>query len=141
MTESLSQTAHMLDLLDAITDVRVRNPELRPAVLAALRLASSNGHIRAGRLYSLRFDGEINAIIAHGDANDDDFVNPQDATRIRTLLADPTGAALTPDGADRCSVRDGPLDCDLVDWVVLSRAMPAPGQAPGIAPVCAAANP
>ncbi|MDA3959307.1 MAG: sigma-54 dependent transcriptional regulator [Planctomycetota bacterium] len=59
----------ILDLLDAITEVRVKNPELRTAVLAALRLASANGHARSGRLYSLRFDGEISAIIAHGDSS------------------------------------------------------------------------
>ena len=59
----------ILDLLDAITEVRVKNPELRSAVLAALRLATSNGHLTAGSLYSLRFDGEISAIISHGESS------------------------------------------------------------------------
>ncbi len=62
-------TTTLLDLLDAITDVRVKNPELRSSVLAALRLASSEDLITAGRLYSLRENGDITSIISHGGAS------------------------------------------------------------------------
>jgi len=60
---------HLLDLLDAITEVRVGNPELRQSVLAALRLAIGEGHLGAARLHSLRNDGSTEAIIAQGDAS------------------------------------------------------------------------
>ena len=62
-------TTSLLDLLDAITECRVQNPDLRPAVLSALRLCSANGHIRGGRLYSLNQFNEITAIIAQGDSS------------------------------------------------------------------------
>ena len=65
-------TTSTLDLLEAITEIRVLNPELRPAVLATLRLAALNGHITAGRLYSFRHDGQIAAIIGHGDSTQDE---------------------------------------------------------------------
>ena len=58
----------LLDLLDAITEARVANPQLRPSVLAALRLAHGAGMLRSGRLHTLRLDGEDRAIIAHGEA-------------------------------------------------------------------------
>lgn len=75
-----------------------------------------------------------------GDANADDFVNHEDVERIRLLLADPIGQALTAVGATRCSVRHGLVDCDVADVATLARALPAPGLAPGIQPVCSAAN-
>ncbi|TVR44478.1 MAG: sigma-54-dependent Fis family transcriptional regulator [Planctomycetota bacterium] len=59
----------LLDLLEAITEIRVRNPELRQSVLSSLRLCMSLGGLASGRLYCLRFDGSITAIIAHGDAS------------------------------------------------------------------------
>lgn len=75
-----------------------------------------------------------------GDANDDAFVGPKDGDRIRGLLANPAGAALTPAGASKCSVIGSDTDCNVADWAVLRRAYPLPGVGPGIAPVCAAAN-
>ena len=57
----------LLDLLDAATEARVANPGLRPSVLAALRLANGNQLLRAGRLVTLRHDGEIREIFAHGE--------------------------------------------------------------------------
>ena len=69
VTNTSEPACSILDLLDAITEVRVSNPELRAAVLSALRLAATNGHVRSGRLYSLRMDGEISAIIAHGEGD------------------------------------------------------------------------
>jgi len=59
----------LLDLLDAITEARVANPQLRASVLASLRLAHGNNHLRSGRLHTLRLDGEERAIITHGDAS------------------------------------------------------------------------
>lgn len=58
----------LLDLLDAATEARVANPQLRPSVLAALRLAAGSGLLRAGRLFTLRHDGQVREIIAHGEA-------------------------------------------------------------------------
>ena len=67
----------LLDLLDAITDVRVKNPELRSSVLAALRLTTSVQQVKAGRLYVFHPNGDTRSIIAHGGASvteDDDQV-------------------------------------------------------------------
>ncbi|TVR12931.1 MAG: sigma-54-dependent Fis family transcriptional regulator [Planctomycetota bacterium] len=60
---------HLLDMLEAITEIRVRNPEMRASVLSALRLANAQGLLSAGRLYSLRFDGSISTIISDGEAS------------------------------------------------------------------------
>ncbi|MBA3845757.1 MAG: sigma 54-interacting transcriptional regulator [Planctomycetes bacterium] len=59
----------ILDLLDAITEARVANPQLRPSVLAALRFATGDGLLRAARLVTLRHDGVERAIMAHGEAS------------------------------------------------------------------------
>jgi transcriptional regulator with GAF, ATPase, and Fis domain len=59
----------LLDLLDAATEARIANPQLRPSVLAALRLAAGNGLLRSGRLVTLRHDGGVKEIIAHGQAS------------------------------------------------------------------------
>lgn len=77
-----TSTAELLDLLDAITEIRVSNPELRPAVLASLRLMSSIGRISAGRLYSLSHDHSVSAIIAHGQT-----AITEDEDRSRIALA------------------------------------------------------
>jgi transcriptional regulator with PAS, ATPase and Fis domain len=61
-------TSTLIDLLDAATEARVNNPQLRPSVLSALRLAGGAQLLRAGRLYTLRHDGEVREIIAHGEA-------------------------------------------------------------------------
>lgn len=68
MTQNNTELA-LLDLLDAITDVRVTNPEMRASVLSALRLTSGQNLITAGRLYILRENGELNTIISHGGAS------------------------------------------------------------------------
>lgn len=64
----------LLDLLDAATEARINNPQLRPSVLAALRLAQANNLLTAGRLITLRHDGGVREIIAHGEPslNEDD---------------------------------------------------------------------
>ncbi len=61
-------TTPLLDLLDAATEARVSNPQLRPSVLSALRLAQGSGLLTAGRLLTLRHDGAIREIIAHGES-------------------------------------------------------------------------
>ncbi len=58
----------LLDLLDATTEIRVTNPQLRPSVLASLRLAAGGGYLVAGRLTTFRHDQEIREIISHGDS-------------------------------------------------------------------------
>lgn len=83
MSKIAGPSCSLLDLLDAITEVRVRNPDLRPAVLSALRLAESSGHIEAGRLYSLRHDGEVAAIIAHGKPSHDEEADLDLVRRLR----------------------------------------------------------
>ena len=59
----------LLDLLDAITEVRVANHQLRASVLASLRLAAAAGALKAARLITLRHDDQVKEIIAHGDAS------------------------------------------------------------------------
>src|SRR3954468_24711928 len=73
----------LLDLLDAATEARVANPQLRPSVLAALRLANSSGLLRAGRLITLRHDGEVREIIVHGDSGRSEEADRLLMTRTR----------------------------------------------------------
>ncbi len=72
----------ILDLLDAATEARVANPQLRPSVLAALRLANGSGLLRAGRLVTLRHDGDVREIIAHGEPSQN-----EDADRALVVQA------------------------------------------------------
>src|SRR5277367_4379826 len=67
--DSLAMSNPILDLLDAATEARINNPQLRPSVLSALRLAHGAGLLRSGRLMTLRHDGEIREIIAHGETS------------------------------------------------------------------------
>src|SRR4051812_13242935 len=59
----------LLDLLDAATEARVNNPQLRPSVLASLRLGTSAGYLRFGRLTTFRHDSEIREIISQGECS------------------------------------------------------------------------
>ncbi len=77
----------LLDLLDAATEARVSNPQLRPSVLSALRLATGAGLIAAGRLLTLRHDGEVREIIAHGDATLSEEADQQLVARCRDAHA------------------------------------------------------
>ena len=74
--------SHLLDLLDAATEARVNNPQLRPSVLASLRLGASAGYLRYGRLTTFRHDSEIREIISQGECTQSD----EEQTRI-TLQA------------------------------------------------------
>ncbi|MEK7412807.1 MAG: sigma-54 dependent transcriptional regulator [Planctomycetota bacterium] len=93
-------TGSLIDLLDAITDARVANPSFKPSVQAALRLACATKLIAAGRLLSLRFDGQVREIIVHGtpsQSEDEDLaltysVRDQHATITRgSITALPLG--------------------------------------------------
>lgn len=128
-TTDLPITDDLLDLLEAVTEIRVRNPELRASVLSALRLASSNGLIACGRLYSLRFDGSVSTIIAHGEATQaedadrelvEQIVNDRQVTSADGVTAYPLGGerrlygVILIEGADD---RTGRLLADLfVQW-------------------------
>jgi transcriptional regulator with GAF, ATPase, and Fis domain len=79
----------LLDLLDAITEVRVRNPDLRQAVLASLRLAIGEGWIRAGRLYVQRIDGELGAIMVQGEPCQDEAADRALVEQFRSSGRDP----------------------------------------------------
>ncbi len=59
----------LLDIFEAISEVRIEQPSLRPSVLSALRLACSENTIKAGRLYVLGTDKSIKSIISHGGAS------------------------------------------------------------------------
>ena len=59
----------LLDLLDATTEARISNPQLRPSVLASLRLATGAKFLRSGRLTTFRHDLETREIISHGETD------------------------------------------------------------------------
>jgi transcriptional regulator with PAS, ATPase and Fis domain len=80
----------LLDLLDAATEARVNNPQLRPSVLASLRLGAGAGYLRYGRLTTFRHDSEIREIISQGECSQSD----EDQTRI-TLEARDTHQVTT----------------------------------------------
>ena len=57
-----------LDLLEAITELRATNPDLRASTLAAFRLAASEKLLVGARLYRLGDTGQVSEIITHGTA-------------------------------------------------------------------------
>ena len=73
----------LLDLLDAATEARVSNPQLRPSVLSALRLAQGSNLLSGGRLITMRHDGGVREIIAHGDPAQNEEEDRQLAIRAR----------------------------------------------------------
>ncbi len=73
-----------------------------------------------------------------GDVNDDGVVDVSDISFFRTHLADPNGRRLPVVGQSKCSVRGGPTDCDILDLVVLRRALRIPSLPPLVAPICEA---
>ncbi len=73
----------LLDLLDAATEARVSNPQLRPSVLSALRLAQTSGLLSAGRLVTMRHDGGVREIIAHGESSQGEAEDRLMAARVR----------------------------------------------------------
>ena len=73
-----------------------------------------------------------------GDVNDDGVVDVGDISFFRTHLADPNRPPLSVVGQSKCSVRGGPADCDVLDLVVLRRALRIPSLPPLVAPICEA---
>jgi tartrate-resistant acid phosphatase type 5 len=72
-----------------------------------------------------------------GDVTDDREVGASDVTTLRTFLASPSLAPLTPAGVSKCNVAGGPASaCDVLDVAVLRRGIEA--LAPGIADSCTA---
>ena len=74
-----------------------------------------------------------------GDVNVDAAIDLTDVDLFRAHLSNPSGVTLPPGATDRCNVVGAPRPCDLLDLVVLRRALTLPARAPGIAPVCPAA--
>ncbi|MFM2091750.1 MAG: hypothetical protein RLZZ127_2239, partial [Planctomycetota bacterium] len=76
--------AQLLDLLEAITEARVANPQLKPSTLAAFRLAHGMGLLAAARLISVGVGGQVREIIAHGDPAQGE---EQDRALVEQVLA------------------------------------------------------
>ncbi|MEZ4292409.1 MAG: hypothetical protein R3E53_18435 [Myxococcota bacterium] len=85
-------------------------------------------------------DGTIVDVFSCGDVNLDSIVDDADVRDLRAALLRPLSTPLGFEGEQRCSVVGGPDDCDLLDLVLLQRAVNAPVAAPGIAQVCRAAT-
>lgn len=126
----------LIDFLDAATEARVTNPQLRPSVLAALRLASSEGLISAGRLMTLRHDRELREIIAHGEVTRSDEQDLQLMVKARdghvlviegNLQAYPLGKAKRIHGVlilEDAKPDVGPLLADLfLQWCAMAEFM------------------
>ncbi len=73
----------LLDLLEAVTEARVGNPQLRPSVLSALRLATACNQITAGRLMVLHPGGDMREVIAQGEASLAEDLDRQLCQRVR----------------------------------------------------------
>jgi transcriptional regulator with GAF, ATPase, and Fis domain len=123
----------LLDLLDAATEARVSNPQLRPSVLSALRLAQGSGLLSGGRLITMRHDGGVREIIAHGDPAQSEEEDRQLAIRAREsheviqtgdLTAYPLGKGKRIHGVlivDRAGPEAGHLLADLfLQWCAMN---------------------
>ncbi len=75
------------------------------------------------------------------DVDDDGIVDGADVDAYRDSLADPAGLGLTPAGVEKCSAIDSPEPCEMLDVVVIERALEPTPLAPGIDQVCYAATP
>ena len=75
-----------------------------------------------------------------GDVNDDGVLDDLDIYLFRLFLADPNAALLSPVGTSKCTVIGEASHCDILDLVVLRRALAIPPLPPGIAPLCEAAK-
>jgi hypothetical protein len=72
-----------------------------------------------------------------GALDQDEDQDLDDLLALRMALADPIGAALSPEGAQRCNVIAPIRPCDIVDVAVMSRALNEPSLPPFIADTCA----
>jgi hypothetical protein len=93
--------------------------------------------------FAQSFAGAVLKLIEHphlglcGDLDQDEDQDTVDLLALRMALADPSGAALSPEGAQRCNVIAPIRPCDIVDVAVMSRELNLPPLAPGIADACA----
>jgi hypothetical protein len=72
-----------------------------------------------------------------GDLDQNLIQEEADLLALRMALADPSGAPLSPVGAQRCNVIAPIRPCDIVDVAVMSRALNGPPLPPFIADACA----
>jgi cyclophilin family peptidyl-prolyl cis-trans isomerase len=72
-----------------------------------------------------------------GDLNGDGLIGAPDVARIRGVIANPTGNALSPAEASRCSVAGTATDCNLLDSTIIRRRLA--GRLPQRAKICPAA--
>ncbi len=72
-----------------------------------------------------------------GDVDENGVQDAGDLAALRLALADPDGAALSPEGAQRCNVIAPIRPCDVLDVAVMSRAFEIPALLPGITDACA----
>jgi hypothetical protein len=99
------------------------------------------GEDEVGELYLGRSNGELYKLgpaVLCGDLTGDDDLQADDVGPIRDQLADPVGQPLSPGEQSRCTVIGSPGSCDLLDAVVIRRAVD--GLQPGVSPLCAAAG-
>jgi len=72
-----------------------------------------------------------------GDVDVDGSFTGSDALTLRIHLADPIAYPLDSAALERCRVYGGSgHSCDLVQWVVMERALASPALAPGISTLC-----
>ncbi|MFQ5512875.1 MAG: thrombospondin type 3 repeat-containing protein [Myxococcota bacterium] len=74
------------------------------------------------------------------DLDGNGHIQQQDVHHYRRHLADPEAGLLTAAAKRKCSVIGLPDDCDMADVVVLRRWLRDPKLAPGLAPICLAAQ-
>jgi hypothetical protein len=72
-----------------------------------------------------------------GDLNADSAINAVDVARLRSALANPSGSALTPGEAARCSVVGNATDCNVLDSTTVRRRLA--GRTPHRLQICTAA--
>ena len=82
----------------------------------------------------------IAALSICGDVNLDFVVDPADAALLRAHLADPVSVPLSSLATARCTVILPLRPCDVLDAMVLLRALLAPLRPPGLALACLAAQ-
>lgn len=81
----------------------------------------------------------ITALAVCGDVNVNFSVDPADAALLRAHLADPVSLPLSSLATARCTVIPPLRPCDVLDAMVLLRALLAPLRPPGLALACLAA--
>ncbi len=96
------------------------------------------GEDEVGELYVGGLGGRVKKLappVLCGDLTGDDDLGPGDVSRVRAHLA---GGVLSTPEEEHCDVTPGAASCDLLDSVVLRRAVS--GLQPGVAAECTAAG-